>query len=109
MLNENLSIRLNNMHLPMTQQFYFKVHGQQKCIYMYSVKDRGKNFHSILICNHQRLCIHSTTTDGQGDLLWHHHIYFLTVVIFIRNILLPTFEAQNKKLEIISIRTHTEK
>lgn len=92
----------------MTQQFYFKVYGQQKCIHMYSLKDRGNNFHSNIICNHQKLFIHSTA-DGQGNILWHHHIYFLTVMIFIRNILLPTFEAQNKKLEIISIRTHTEK
>ena len=92
----------------MTQQFYFKVHGQQKCIHMHSLKDRCNNFQSNLICNHQKLFIHSAT-DGQGNILWHHHIYFLTVIIFIRNILLPTFEAQNKRLEIISIRTHTEK
>ena len=107
MLNEKLSVGLNNMHLPMPQWFYFKVHGQQKCVHMYSVKDRGKNFHINLICNHQKLFIHSTT-DGQGNILWHHHINFLTVMILIRNIPLPTFEAQNKRLEIISIRTLRE-
>lgn len=52
----------------MTQQFYFKVHSQQKCIHMHSLKDRGNNFQSNLICNHQKLFIHSAT-DGQGNIL----------------------------------------
>lgn len=76
-------------------------------VYTFSLKDRDKNSLSNLICNHQKLFIHSAT-NRQKNVLWQHHIYFLLVMIFIRNILLPTFKAQNRKLQIISTGTHTE-
>lgn len=75
--------------------------------YIYSQKDKDKNFHSNTIFDYQNYLITLLWMEKR-NVLWHHHIYFLIRVTFTGNILSLTFKAQNKELEVISVGTHIE-